>query len=82
MRATGERGGAFPLARGSRDAAVMITLAPGADTAHVVANGGEGAGEGMSSVEVHEVVNRWPGGMSAIAPGKWNETGSGAGVRW
>ncbi len=50
MRSTCELAGAFALPSGSRDAALVVTLAPGAYTAHVVANGGEG----VALVEVYD----------------------------
>jgi len=51
MRATADRVGAFQLAPGSRDAALIVTLAPGAYTAEVVANGGDG----VALIEVYDV---------------------------
>ena len=56
MRATGDRVGAFPLASGSRDAALVVTLAPGAYTAHVIANGGDG----VALVEVYDAETNQP----------------------
>ena len=44
--------GAFPLAGGSKDAALLVTLAPGAYTAQV--SGFDGA-TGVALVEVYEV---------------------------
>jgi hypothetical protein len=48
--------GAFGLSPGSRDAAVLITLAPGAYTAHV--SGGDG-GTGVALIEVYEGQLPW-----------------------
>ena len=50
MRAASDRVGAFALPTGSRDAALMVTLAPGAYTAQVMANGGDG----VALVEVYD----------------------------
>lgn len=44
--------GAFPLPAGSRDAALLVTLAPGSYTAQV---GGRDAGTGVALVEVYTV---------------------------
>jgi uncharacterized protein (DUF1800 family) len=44
--------GAFPLNAGSRDAALLVTLAPGPYTAQV---SGIGAGTGVALIEVYEV---------------------------
>jgi hypothetical protein len=46
--------GAFPLAANSRDAAIVITLMPGAYTA-VVGDAANGTGAGL--VEVYEISN-------------------------
>ena len=43
--------GAFPLPAGSKDAVLLLTLAPGAYTAHV---SGVGAGEGVALVEIYQ----------------------------
>ncbi len=56
MRATCERVGAFQLGAGSRDAALIVTLAPGSYSAHVVASGGEG----VALVEVYDAENTQP----------------------
>lgn len=56
MRATCERVGAFQLTPGSRDAATIVTLAPGSYSAHVVANGGSG----VALVEVYDAENAQP----------------------
>lgn len=56
MRATCERVGAFQLTPGSRDAALITTLAPGNYSAHVVANGGSG----VALVEVYDAENTQP----------------------
>lgn len=45
------RAGAFPLGRGSRDAAALMTLAPGAYTVHVQ---GVGDAAGVALVEVYD----------------------------
>ena len=44
--------GAFPLAAGSSDSAILVTLAPGVYTAQV---GGSGSTTGAAMVEVYEV---------------------------
>lgn len=44
--------GAFPLAAGSRDAATIVTLPPGAYTAHVASGNG---GAGVALVEIYEL---------------------------
>lgn len=54
MRASG----AFPLNEGSTDAAVLVTLEPGAYTA--VVNGGAGNTSGAALVEVYEVPDATP----------------------
>lgn len=51
--AAGRASGAFPLADGSSDAAVLVTLEPGAYTA--VVNGGVNGTSGAALVEVYEV---------------------------
>lgn len=56
MRTTCESVGAFQLAPGSRDAALIVTLAPGSYSAHVVANGGAG----VALVEVYDAENSQP----------------------
>lgn len=56
MVATGERTGAFPLTAGTRDAALIVTLAPGAYSAHVSANGGDG----VALVEVYDAETAQP----------------------
>jgi sugar lactone lactonase YvrE len=48
--------GAFPLSDGSRDAALVISLAPGTYSAQVVANGGDGVG----LVEVYDADTAQP----------------------
>ena len=45
--------GAFALANGSKDAALILTLAPGAYTAQV--SGADGASTGVALIEVYEV---------------------------
>lgn len=45
--------GAFPLASGSRDAALLVTLAPGEYTAQLT---GAGEGSGLALLEVYEVL--------------------------
>ncbi len=45
--------GAFGLANGSKDAALILTLAPGAYTAQV--NGADGTSTGGALIEVYEV---------------------------
>ena len=52
MAATAVRAGAFAFAEGSLDAALLVTLAPGAYTA-VVTGGGEAGG--VTLVEVYDV---------------------------
>lgn len=44
--------GAFPFAAGSRDAATIVTLPPGAYTAHV---SGAGGGTGVALIEIYEL---------------------------
>jgi DNA-binding beta-propeller fold protein YncE len=56
MRATWDRVGAFALNAGSRDAAVVVTLAPGSYSAHVLANGGDG----VALVEVYDAEAAQP----------------------
>ena len=46
--------GAFGLANGSKDAALILTLAPGAYTAQV--SGADGASTGVALIEVYEVA--------------------------
>lgn len=53
MRATSGLVGAFALPEGSRDAALVVTLAPGAYSAHVIANGGDG----VALIEVYDGAN-------------------------
>jgi sugar lactone lactonase YvrE len=57
MRALCDRVGAFQLPAGSRDAAALVTLAPGAYTAQVVANGGDG----VALVEVYDAESTQAG---------------------
>lgn len=62
MRTLRERVGAFALTAGSRDAALIVTLAPGAYSAHVVASGGQGVGlvevyDGESTQASCQLVN-------------------------
>ena len=45
--------GAFALANGSKDAALILTLAPGAYTAQF--SGADGTSTGVALIEVHEV---------------------------
>jgi hypothetical protein len=45
--------GAFALANGSKDAAMILTLAPGAYTAQV--SSADGTGTGVALIEVYEV---------------------------
>ena len=45
--------GAFALANGSKDAAMILTLAPGAYTAQV--SGADGTSTGVALIEVYEV---------------------------
>jgi hypothetical protein len=52
VAAAAKRAGAFALGVGSRDAAVLVTLAPGAYTAQV---SGAGGGTGVALVEIYEV---------------------------
>ena len=52
IRETSQRVGAFPLADGSRDSALLVTLMPGAYTIQVA--GANGA-TGIALVEVYEV---------------------------
>jgi sugar lactone lactonase YvrE len=52
ISAAGDLVGAFKLAQGSRDAALLVTLAPGAYTALVTANG-----NGIVLVEVYDTVS-------------------------
>lgn len=52
IASAGVQTGAFALTTGSRDAALLLTLAPGAYTAHV--SGADG-GAGVALVEVYEV---------------------------
>lgn len=56
--------GAFALASGSRDSALMVTLPPGAYTLQVVANGGEGVAlaeiydaSDVPALELQQVIN-------------------------
>jgi hypothetical protein len=56
MRAAAERVGAFQLTPGSRDAALLVTLAPGNYTAQVLANGGDG----VALVEVYDAETTQP----------------------
>ena len=51
IAAAGARTGAFPLAAGARDAALLITLAPGAYT---VRAGGAGQTTGVALVEIYD----------------------------
>lgn len=50
----GARGGAFPLAAGSEDAALIVNLPPGAYSAQVTDAGGGSTG-GVAPVEVYEL---------------------------
>ena len=52
VAAAGTAAGAFALAPGSKDAALLLTLEPGSYTAHVT---GVGASTGVALVEVYEV---------------------------
>lgn len=52
ITAAGRSVGAFDLAAGSRDAAVVVTLAPGAYTAQVA---GAGGGTGTALIEIYEI---------------------------
>jgi hypothetical protein len=52
LASTAAQVGAFPLTSGSKDAAVIITLAPGAYTAQVSGNGGA---TGLGLVEVYAI---------------------------
>jgi hypothetical protein len=52
LASTASQVGAFPLTSGSKDAAVLISLAPGAYTAQVSGNGGS---TGLGLVEVYAV---------------------------
>lgn len=52
ISAAGDLVGAFKLAQGSRDAALLVSLAPGAYTAQVTANG-----NGIVLVEVYDTVS-------------------------
>jgi len=52
ISAAGDRVGAFKLGNGSRDAALLVSLAPGAYTAQVTANG-----NGLVLVEVYDTVS-------------------------
>lgn len=52
IAATGQRVGAFPLAAGSADAALLVTLEPGAYTLHLSDASGTGGGVGL--VEVYD----------------------------
>lgn len=56
MHATCDRVGAFQLASGSHDAALMVTLQPGSYSAHVLANGGDG----VALVEVYDAESGQP----------------------
>jgi DNA-binding beta-propeller fold protein YncE len=56
LRETSAKVGAFALPAGSRDAALLLTLAPGAYSAHVVANGGEG----VALIEVYDAESTQP----------------------
>lgn len=57
LRAAGNRAGAFGLLTGSRDAALLLMLAPGAYSAHVASNGGDG----VALVEVYDLDPVQPG---------------------
>jgi len=52
LTAAAQSVGAFALGAGSRDAAVLVTLAPGAYTAQVA---GAGTTTGVALVEIYEV---------------------------
>jgi hypothetical protein len=52
LTSTAAQVGAFPLIAGSKDAALIVTLPPGAYTAQVSGNGGT-TGNGMA--EVYEI---------------------------
>jgi sugar lactone lactonase YvrE len=52
ISAAGDKVGAFKLAAGSLDAALLVTLAPGGYTAQLDANGGEG----VALIEVYDVA--------------------------
>ena len=54
VAATSARVGAFPLAAGSRDAALLLNLAPGTYTAVV---SGQGTAAGVALVEVYDATN-------------------------
>jgi sugar lactone lactonase YvrE len=56
LRSTSDRVGAFPLAAGSRDAAILLTLPPGAYSARVSPNGGNG----VALVEVYDAETAQP----------------------
>ena len=49
--------GAFPFVSGSKDAALIRTLAPGAYTVHLVPAGGSSAAMGIGLVEVFELTS-------------------------
>lgn len=57
LRAATLNVGGFSLPAGSRDSALLITLAPGAYSAHVVSGGGEG----VALVEVYDTESGQPG---------------------
>lgn len=54
LRAASIAQGAFPLPDGSRDAAMLVTLAPGSYTVQVSGNGTGAAAQGVAIVEVYE----------------------------
>ena len=56
LRETTARVGAFALPAGSQDATLLLTLTPGAYSAHVVANGGEG----VALIEVYDAESTQP----------------------
>lgn len=62
IAAAAERVGAFPLSAGSRDAALLLTLTPGAYTAIVT---GQGGSAGVSLVEAYDATAN-PGGAQRI----------------
>jgi hypothetical protein len=53
VRTAGARVGAFALAAGSKDAALVVTLAPGGYTATV--SGGSGAATGQALIEIYDL---------------------------
>ncbi len=69
--------GAFALPAGSRDAAIVARLAPGAYTAQVA---GAGGGTGVALVEVYDADPASPGAARLINTAVRAQVGTGAGI--